>query len=79
MTNKQLGRQIRAARIDAGYPTCYQFAKAAGTKASQIADWESGKHSPTIGRLVEVFDVAGVDVRLTFTPPTQQPPPERSD
>lgn len=64
----ELGFLLRSARIAVGYATLYAAQKATGIRASQIAEWEAGQHSPSVASLEKLATAYGLDVAIAFQP-----------
>lgn len=54
-----------AARMEAGL-TQRQLAARAGTSASTLASYESGRREPRLSTLARLLDAAGMELRMTF-------------
>jgi transcriptional regulator with XRE-family HTH domain len=61
---EEFGRRFRAARIAAGWPSGNQAAKAVGIIPSAYFKLEQGKQVPTLGRLMTIVRVLGLDPKI---------------
>jgi transcriptional regulator with XRE-family HTH domain len=74
MDREEFAANFKAARIKAGY-TQQTAADACGMGRVRIAEYEIGRHSPTVDALVTIVDALELDLAILF-PHWFDPQPE---